>query len=418
MNIRFDENTVYTKEWLDNNEEFTQRLLAKYKLQNTHPRCECTKNAPSLYIAKRNKYYLAKMPNTGKLHNPECESFDLDVKTRGLGVFDTNVVTVNSDGMLAIKLQSPFSHKKSIKIARLSNDLPPIPPVKHESSGKQDKMTLSGFLSVLWEEAELNRWYPLFAGKRSWAVLRRRLLEAAENILAKKTLLSEILFIPEPFKTDKADDIDTRRRRQYHSIMQVKKGVTQYMVVVGRIREVLYSEEGCSIRLGQQGNNVVYWGGKHILKKLINDAKTIEKVSKSNTESRVMTMMVVMTDDTGALSIRDIGFLEVDNHYLPLTNIKDGFIINALIEEDRAFIKTMDYSTHIIDVHPSFLLLDVGNKPYPMGVFGVMASEAVLIAREKAEARWRDEFDGVWIWDQSTNEGLPPALPEKKPKSN
>jgi hypothetical protein len=55
------------------------------------------------------------------------------------------------------------------------------------------------FLHYLWNEAELNRWQPSFAGRRSWATVRRRLLAASLGKTIGRRALSDLLYVPEVF---------------------------------------------------------------------------------------------------------------------------------------------------------------------------------------------------------------------------
>ena len=70
---------------------------------------------------------------------------------------------------------------------------------------------MRGVLHYLWDEAGLNRWTPAMAGKRSWFVVRKYLLQAAENKAAKGSPLGDSLFIPETFQVEHRDEILARQ---------------------------------------------------------------------------------------------------------------------------------------------------------------------------------------------------------------
>jgi hypothetical protein len=411
--IRFNEYTVHTRQWLDDHDRETQVILAKAKENDVHPRCECTKASPSFYIAKRSKFYLAKMPGTGKLHNPACTSFELDGDVRGLNAYEKSVVKLNSDGMLAIKIHAPFSHKRVDRNERVTLGSNTIPSVQAQHQ-KQEAMSLSALLAILWEQAELNRWYPLFAGKRSWGVVRKRLAEASENIVAKRTQLSSILFIPESFKLDRKDEIDSRRKERFNSIMRHQNGKTQYMVAIGRIRNIEVNDKSVSIRLAQQGNNVVYWGEKFIATKI--ESSGCMDVLNDADDQKVMVIMIINRDDRDALMIRDIGFLQIDDHFLPSKTAEDVVITKVLIEGERDFIKTMPYDTTNDNVYPDFMLLDTGLKPTPLAIFHAFASEDTLDARHKAKTRWEAEYNTSWIWNIEHHDKTYPKIPFKQEK--
>jgi hypothetical protein len=62
-----------------------------------------------------------------------------------------------------------------------------------------NKLSLRATLHYLWEQAGFNKWYPAMSHKRNGSVIRKYLLEAANNKTTKGSSLDSILFIPENF---------------------------------------------------------------------------------------------------------------------------------------------------------------------------------------------------------------------------
>ena len=73
------------------------------------------------------------------------------------------------------------------------------------------KLSLRGLLHYLWDEAELTRWDPRFAGRRSWATVRHHLLQAAEGKVVGARPLRQRLYVPEVFSAERRDEIRARR---------------------------------------------------------------------------------------------------------------------------------------------------------------------------------------------------------------
>jgi hypothetical protein len=91
-------------------------------------------------------------------------------------------------------------------------------------------------LHVLWDRAELTHWHPKMAGKRSWFVVRRALLEASASCRAKQEALPHVLFVPESFRLEEKEDIRARRRA---ALERVYRSRDEMMVVVGEIKEIV-----------------------------------------------------------------------------------------------------------------------------------------------------------------------------------
>ncbi len=70
-----------------------------------------------------------------------------------------------------------------------------------------------------WDQAELTRWQPGFAGKRAWSTVRKHLLLAAENKIARGNSLRSRLYIPEVFSVDQRDAINARRMAQWSQVI-------------------------------------------------------------------------------------------------------------------------------------------------------------------------------------------------------
>lgn len=411
--IQFNDNTAHSRLWLSENENEAQALFAQCKSANINPVCQCSIHTPAMYIAQRKKYYLARMPGTGSKHAPNCPSFEVESQDKGTTVYDKSVIRTNNNGSLTLKIHAPLSRTKVVREqnSELNEEHTPTPQIPRNKNAKRDAMSLSATLGIIWEQAELNRWHPNFTGKRSWWLFRTRMLQAAENIVAKRKYLNEILYIPESFNVNKIDEIDGRRKAQFNSIMQKKGSSEQYMLVIGRIRDLTLRPTLCEIRLAQVSNNVVFWGDKGILKKIQAINYDFSDLQNNDSEEWVFTIMVVAKNDDEALMIRDIGFLRTDHNYLPHYSDDDISIQEALLENNREFIQSIHYDGNSEVICPNALLTDVGDTAIPMVAFKAFASEEVIVARAEAKERWTEQYGTVWEWDSSNETDPMPELP-------
>ena len=76
MLIEFPQLGSYSREWLEEHPEQAQELLAQCK--GRYPLCKCREPGLPLYIARRNRLYLARVPNSGPQHAPCCPSYEPD----------------------------------------------------------------------------------------------------------------------------------------------------------------------------------------------------------------------------------------------------------------------------------------------------------------------------------------------------
>nr|MBP9893363.1 DUF1173 family protein [Planctomycetota bacterium] len=167
-------------------------LLADIYSARVRPLCLCRTPGIDMYVARVDaKYIVKRMPNSGSDHAAACDSYEPPPALSGLGQVIGSAIQENPDeGTTALKFDFALS-KGAGRSA-------PVASGKETDSVKTDgnKLTMRGTLHYLWEEAGFNRWAPTMAGKRSWYVIRKYLLQATEDKTAKGASLAGMLYIP------------------------------------------------------------------------------------------------------------------------------------------------------------------------------------------------------------------------------
>jgi hypothetical protein len=206
--------------------------LAHAYTAKTRPVCVCRDPGIEMYIAKvAGKFVIKRMPNSGGDHAPACDSYEPPPELSGLGqVMGTAIQEDPEEGLTALKLD--FS------LTKVAGRSAPIASGAETDSVKTDgnKLTLRGTLHYLWEEAGFNRWAPNMAGKRSWYVIRKYLMQAAEDKMAKGASLADILYIPESFNAEKKNEITQRRIAHMGKAAATVKGSRRLMIVIGEVK--------------------------------------------------------------------------------------------------------------------------------------------------------------------------------------
>lgn len=184
-----------------------QDALRNSYLAHARPRCLCTPAAPSMYVAHvGDTFVLKRMPGSGSQHAPWCQSSHPAENgapwEKPPGVY-INAVTGRTQLRVAFALHDS-SRPPSCKQAG-----PPAADAFH--AGCKVRMSLQDLLVFLWQRAELTHWHPGFAGRRNWAVVRARLLNAARALWLGDVPLSSLLFVPEAFNRNAWKAIQSRR---------------------------------------------------------------------------------------------------------------------------------------------------------------------------------------------------------------
>jgi hypothetical protein len=127
-----------------------------------------------MYVARLGEGYIVKrMPDTGSHHAPDCPSYEPPAEFSGLGQVLGSAITEDpATGETTLKLDFPLTKMPG------RSTIPPTGGEGDSVSSTGTKLSLRGLLHYLWDQAELTRWHPGFAGKRTWATVRRHLLQA------------------------------------------------------------------------------------------------------------------------------------------------------------------------------------------------------------------------------------------------
>ena len=206
---------IQGRRWNPDDAGFGDAVSAAHASRH-RPRCLCLVDGIEMYVARLSRthagFIVKRMPNTGSHHAPDCSSYEPPPEFSGLGQVLGSAITEDpATGETTLKLGFSMS-----KIGGRSS-APTVGSTGDSVATDGTKLSLRGLLHYLWDQAELTRWQPGFAGKRSWATVRKHLLLAAENKIASGGALHARLYIPEVFSVDQRDAINARRIAQWHT---------------------------------------------------------------------------------------------------------------------------------------------------------------------------------------------------------
>lgn len=373
------------------------------------PRCLCLRRyderGVEMYVARLGDGFIVKrMPNTGCRHAPDCPSYEPPAEFSGLGqVLGSAIVEDPTAGETTLKLD--FSMSRMVGKHTV--------PADGSSSGSVTtdgtRLSLRGLLHYLWDQAELTHWQHGFAGKRSWAVVRKHLLLAAENKVARGEALRARLYIPEVFYVEEREAINARRLAQWAPAMAVPGRPQRLMLMIAEIKEIVPARYGYKAvikhvpdqtfliddqlyrRMGRRFENELGWWG-----------------SAEN-----LHMVVIATFGASAAGvpfIAELSLMPVTHHqWLPVEDSFEQQLVNTLEKEGRRFVKTLGYNLPSTECLASAVLTDLDAAP--VGLF---------IGRHGGDVQHVEQANRdlepncpppVWVWNPQL--GTVPPLPRK-----
>ena len=218
---------------------FQDALAAAHAVRH-RPLCLCRSQGLEMYVARLgSSFILKRMPETGSEHAPDCACYEPPADLSGFGELKGSAIVEDPNGGIT-SLKLGFALSKGS-----SRSTTPAPGDGSDSVASDgSKLTMRGLLHYLWDEGELTRWQPAFAGRRSWAVVRKHLMSAAEGKVARGRALQDQLYIPEVFAVERREEINARRNARWSRIGSDRQSSHALLVLIGEVKEIAPSRFG------------------------------------------------------------------------------------------------------------------------------------------------------------------------------
>ncbi|QYE37288.1 DUF1173 domain-containing protein (plasmid) [Polymorphobacter sp. PAMC 29334] len=309
-------------------------VLARAHASHSPAHCLCRSDRElPLYVTKRQSgFVLARWPGSGAQHDTRCDHYDAPDDLTGLGQVQGNAVKDDPEtGDVHLKLAFPLKRGAARAApAAITNDTPAL---KHNGR----KLSMRGLLHILWNKAELTHWYPRMSGKRNWFIVRRELLEAAENCFAKGAALGPRLFVPEKFRFDDRTGIAGRR---HTALTPARLSPDTMMIVVGEVKTIGESRYGEAIGLKHLADWPLYMD--------IDTAKRFHRRfaaeehlwrSSAEDEGHLILAASFSLRQSGAAEMFDIALMPVTREWLPYENAIERELLRVAVSDRRSFVK-------------------------------------------------------------------------------
>lgn len=367
------------------------------------PLCQCVKGGVEMYVARLNNHYLLKrMPNSGSKHAPVCDSYEPPIELSGLGEVNGRAIQEDaSTGESALKLD--FALSKTGKRGPLVNQ-GEAEKVSVRTDGS--KLTPRGLLHYLWHEAGFTRWSPAMAGKRSWYVIRKYLLEAVGGKITKGTALNTRLYIPEMYSVERAADIEGRRRKLFQEVFSSDKGAARsMMILIGEVKELTDTTFGkkCVIK---HLPSTAFMLPKDLVKRMEKHFAIELECRASLIDSRLIALATFERTDAGIFWINEISLMNVDTNWIPFETIDEYALLEQLEKSNRYFVKGLRFNLAKSKPLATAVLSDTAPIPTALYVTQPAVDENYL---EQIQELIEQSELNAWLWNCS--ETAMPELP-------
>ncbi len=372
--------------------------LARAHGGHVRPLCLCRSPGVDMYVAKIGQQYIVKrMPNTGKLHNMHCDSYEPPEELSGLGQVDGSAIQEDTKtGETTLKFNFPLTKAAGKKAPKPSET--PADTVKTDGM----KLTLTSTLHYLWEQAGFNRYTPAMAGKRSWSVIRTYLQQAASGKLAKGQSLANMLYIPETFVLDRKDDI-AHRRRVIMNPLAADTGTRKLMIVVGEVKEIGPSRYGYKVVFKHLAD-CHFMMNEDLQKRLQKRFEAQLQLWDALEQTHLVLIGTFSVSRAGVPSLEELALVNMTENWIPFENTFEYQLLQTLTSKNRSFIKGVRYNLPANKPIAAAVLSDTGEQPTAL----LLANDADDNQAEQLEELITGSNLATWRWSIGD---VMPALP-------
>jgi hypothetical protein len=380
-----------------------QAALAAAYEASQRPRCLCVPAGVEMYIARHRAFVVKRMPDTGHLHHPACPSFEAQAGQSGLGELIGQAVIEHAPD--AVELHVDFPMERSPGKAATGGDSRPPGEVRVQ----RRLMSLRALTHYLFERSGFNRWAPAMAGKRGQGVIHKYLGDSAHDIRLKGHRLADRLFIPEPFHQATHAEAAERRRRKL-AFLHEDRGTGRFAMalLIGELKGSEPAHQGQRLWIKHMPDAPLLvpakaWQRAERLYGPLLEARDAD----THAPPRIVLSALIHAKREHIYQIDSLSLMLVHPQWIPLEGVHEIALVDALISQQRRFLKPLRYDARTAGEFPNALLLDAGDQPVAMHVVSDFVEPKEKAAKAGSVARLEV---GAWVWHTG---GPMPALPPK-----
>ncbi len=362
-------------------------------------RCLCLHGGIEMYVARLGDGFIVKrMPNTGSQHAPDCPSYEPPPEFSGLGQVLGSAITEDlTTGETTLKLD--FSMSKTAGRSAMPTSGGDSDSVT--SSGT--KLSLRGLLHYLWDQAELTRWHPGFAGKRTWGTVRKHLLLAAENKTARGDSLRSRLYVPEVFSVDQRDAINARRLAQWSQAIAAPGKPQRLMLLIAEVKEIVPARYGFKAVVKHVPDQA-FALDEQLYRRLGRRFESELELWGATEDIHMVMVATFGVSSAGVPAIVEMSLMPATAQWLPIEDSFERQLVEHLVADGRAFIKGLRYNLHRDQCVATAMLTDTRDAALLLFVVSPGLEGAALVEGTNCENPRGDA--SVWVW-KPASEAMP-----------
>jgi hypothetical protein len=383
------------------------------QLQNAHqaklrPECLCTGEAGlPMYIARiNNRYWIKRMPSTGRKHAVGCSSWETPEEFSGRSDLVGTALRYKEDEV-ALRLGFSLSHRGTGDGNAMEKSSREKPTAKSEL--EDTRLTLRSLLHDLWDEEGLTSWSGI-STPRDWSYVYDCLTKAASRRTVKHAELLRYLYIPKALIKENQREIEGERRQRFARIAGVDdKKVHHLLVVMGEIAPI-EGNGGDRIVNFKEMPNQPFVIKEDLYKQMLKHLGREMNLASTKSAGHLIMIGTVRIEREGTPVFEEVFLMYVTENWIPYENLYERLLIEDLINDGRSFMRLLRYNRPNNAPMPTLLLTDCDNAP--LSIY-VRESQSSPPSAQLSAAVAASKYQTI-VWDVLERG----ELPELPPKSS
>lgn len=331
-----------------------EQLEAAYR-SRTRLHCTCTTARPPMYLARAGGRLIAKrMPGTGHLHAPGCETYAPPEELSGLGHVAGQAITHDpKTGLDVLRLGVRLS-------AREGRAPEPAAPGSEDAgavAATRKRLTLRGLLHYLWDEAGLSTWSPRMERKRHWGVVSYHLGQAARSAQVKSAPLTDRLYIPPPWTPEKKATLAAQRTIAWAGATARPGRAQTFMVAIGEVKAIEPSRFGHRVTLKHMPDAALFIDEK--MHSRLRKAFAAElELWEADENGHLLAIATFGVGKGGSATVEEMALMMTDRRWLPYDTPLTRTLHDIAASEHRRFRVSLRYNLNADVTLPVLVLTD------------------------------------------------------------
>lgn len=390
-----------------------QGYLDQAKTLHGHALCLCSTPHRQLVIREVNRVlYLAVWPNDGHHHDPCCEFYREQNGAESVqrepisGQLEqppsksvlTPAARLNSDGTWDVNVDVPRDRSKPVQSEPTGHQAPPDRLGLGKSTSR-DSFSLQQFLTWIWDSTSMARWGS--GWRRDWWRVARAIRTEAGAISIRGERLNDTLYIPPPFRKDRANEIHAEYMVFVQPLIDAAaKGEIRRGFLLCEIKAVDRTEYGFKFQARNMARPVFM--DEQLHSQVAKQAPLSLAMLPRRKELRcsIIALLLVESTEKGNLRAINASLMLTSEKYVPVSTKYELELANKLCENNRTF--TRGAGRHL---GADFVLRDT--IPATAMVIYSLLSPDYVRQRDRIVDECEKSGCAIWKWKPAAAQALP-----------